>query len=337
MPKENHILSCDWGTSSLRLRLVDLSNNNIIAEKNSAEGIAKTFEAWKNSNGEGRVEFYLAQVKTLIGIISIEKKIDLTGIPVVISGMASSSIGMYELPYAELPFALDGANALVHNFPGTDSFPYPSMLISGVRNDRNVMRGEETQLIGMADMVNLPPGSKEAIFIFPGTHSKHVYVSNGELQNFDTYITGELFNLLGTHSILKDSIDTTALAEITQDNKEAFISGLQESVASGIMKSLFTVRTNDLFKRFDKKQNAHYLSGLLIGEELKIISAKTDATVVLCSASNLSSFYTTALETMNLPGSAIIIDPDVMDIASVLGQIKIFRYNPSFTLGATLA
>jgi 2-dehydro-3-deoxygalactonokinase len=330
MVKENYILSCDWGTSSLRLRLVDLRDNSILTEKISPEGIAKTFEDWKKDADIPRENFFRRHLKKIIDTICLEQGIDLTGVPLVISGMASSSIGMCELPYAELPFALNGENSLVRNFKATNEFPYPSMLISGVRSEQNVMRGEETQLVGMAETVTIPEEYSEGIFIFPGTHSKHVYISKGEMRNFETFMTGELFEVMSRHSILKDSVDTNALSEINLSNKVAFKAGVHASADAGIMKTLFTVRTNLLFNKYGKKQNAHYLSGLLIGAELVALSGKKDAAIILCSGSNLFSFYTLGIEALNLARRTIPVPANVIDRSSVIGQLKILRHNKPF-------
>ena len=325
-----HLLCCDWGTSSLRLRLIDQQDGKVLGEHLAGEGIAAVFDAWKNDGNKiSKEDFFRQYLKKIIEAMSLQTKLDLTDVHLIISGMASSSIGMHQLPYAVLPFALDGKNALVKTICADEQFPYNTTLISGVRNDHNAMRGEETQLIGLADLVNIPAAAKEAIFIFPGTHSKHVYLQQGQLVNFETYMTGELFHLMSTHSILKDSIDVSSLDELSTENKEAFELGLTESADNGIMKSLFTVRTNLLFQRLNKKQNTHYLSGVLIGAELQPLIEKKDSVLILCSGSNLYSFYTKAIEAMGLMGSTIVVPGEVIDKAYVIGQMKIFKHNLS--------
>src|ERR1700688_388126 len=98
-----HFLSCDWGTSSFRIRLVDAKNGNVIIEEISNQGIAGTSNVWCNSGDlseEKKVSFYLNVIQQHIK--KIEEKIShsLDGVKVIISGMASSSIGFIDIPYS---------------------------------------------------------------------------------------------------------------------------------------------------------------------------------------------------------------------------------------------
>jgi 2-dehydro-3-deoxygalactonokinase len=77
---------------------------------------------------------------------------------------------MIELPYAMLPFSMDGSGLVVHTLSAVTDFEHPVFIISGARDENDVMRGEETQLIGASQAVS----QQEQLFIFPGTHSKHV-------------------------------------------------------------------------------------------------------------------------------------------------------------------
>ena len=325
---ENHILSCDWGTSSFRLRLVDLHDDNIIAEQASAQGVAVTFDEWENKGrATAKDIFFRQQLKKEIETLAQKVQVDLAGIVTIVSGMASSSIGMHELPYAALPFALSGSDAIVQTWNPSEEFPHKLLLISGVRSGQNAMRGEETQLIGLSELVELPQNANEAIFIFPGTHSKHIYVRSSQLINVATYMTGELFHLMATQSILKDSVELSSLSDEIENNKEAFLLGVREAGTEGIMKSLFTVRTNQLFNRLDKKENTHYLSGLLIGAELNHLAGEKNSTLVLCSGYNLNSFYTLALEELGLSSRTITVPAPLIEKASIMGQIKIYKHN----------
>src|SRR5205085_11075608 len=119
-------------------------------------------------------------------------------------GMASSSIGMKELPYADLPFLLDGHSAYSEWINGGPVIANPILLISGVQHAGDVMRGEETQLTGVSSMTDAPDG--DMLYIFPGTHSKHITVINNRITYFSTFMTGEVFDLLVKHSILSQAV-----------------------------------------------------------------------------------------------------------------------------------
>ncbi|RYG00477.1 MAG: hypothetical protein EOO02_14790, partial [Chitinophagaceae bacterium] len=101
------IISCDWGTTNLRLRLVELQNLQILATVSSSLGIAETHSQWKHKGGD-REQFYLQELTREIGLLETEVGYNLHGVPVFLSGMASSTLGIRELPYAKLPFDING-------------------------------------------------------------------------------------------------------------------------------------------------------------------------------------------------------------------------------------
>src|SRR6188768_255717 len=110
---ENYLLGCDWGTSSFRLGLYSLVSGEFIDEIQSPDGISGIHRNWQSGNYEpkGITKNRLFHEKLLMQIKSLSKKtaIDLENTPVLISGMASSSIGIEDVPYADLPFRLDGS------------------------------------------------------------------------------------------------------------------------------------------------------------------------------------------------------------------------------------
>src|SRR5215216_1214665 len=99
-------LSCDWGVSSFRLRVVETRSLTIIAEEKSDHGIAMSFELWKQSEKKEklRLAFYFDVIREHIKILERKSGTSLDKLPLIVSGMASSSIGMINLPYKELPF-----------------------------------------------------------------------------------------------------------------------------------------------------------------------------------------------------------------------------------------
>ena len=308
---------------------MNTSDYQSLSEIRSQTGIAGIFTGWKTvgeAQGISRDQFFRQQLKKQIDRLAEKVSISLINIPVVISGMASSSIGMEEIPYATLPFAVDGSQASARHFEAQADFPHDILLIAGVSSDQDVMRGEETQLIGLIAQLHLSgEKTQEAICIFPGTHSKHMYIQNGQLVNFDTYMTGELFAIMAQQSILKDSVDMSSLTHLTESDKDAFRRGVRQAGTSNLLNSLFTVRTNQLFDKFSKKQNALYLSGLLIGTELHPLLQQANRSLVLCSGSNLSVFYEMALAELNLLHRTITIPSDVIDRVASIGQIILFQ------------
>jgi len=219
-----NFLSCDWGTSFFRLRYVQAPGLKFESVER-AEGIAATFEAWKTKKEKEkeseRFLFFRNVIVKHIRFLEKKVKTSLDAVPLVISGMASSSIGMLEIPYKECPFKADGSDLRVVNIKATKDFNHETFIISGIKTKDDVLRGEETQLIGCNQgKVN------DGLYIFPGTHSKHVLVKKGIAVSFKTYMTGEFFELLSQKSILSASIRNNGKLS-GKENKLAFAEGVK--------------------------------------------------------------------------------------------------------------
>ena len=324
------MISCDWGTSAFRLRVVEPAGAagigsgatgpgtgtgaepaaRIVASIQSNNGIASTYADWKRSGlpEEHRMDFYRAILKIALDDLQREHSIDLRGATLILSGMASSSFGMLELPYHPLPFSLSGEDLEPAMLPATADFPHAIILVPGVRSADDVMRGEETQLIGCA------PPPTERLFIFPGTHSKHIVVRGDQAVAFKTFMTGEVFGLLSKQSVLAASVEESVFSFF------AFWAGIDAAKHSGILHSAFSVRTNELLGQFPKAHNYHYLSGLLIGEELKDLPKQP---VTLVAVAPMLRSYELALKRLGFEDIEIID----ADEALVDGHCRLFaRY-----------
>ncbi len=308
-------ISCDWGTTSFRLRLIEAATKNILAETKSAQGIAATYALCKEQPGTGRILFYTNFILQQIVVLEQQYGYSLDNITILISGMASATIGMVELPYKVIPFQIMEAGLYTQIIPATPQCRHTIILISGVRSANDAMRGEETMMAGCT----IEEVAGEQLFIFPGTHSKHLVVQNGILKDLKTYMTGEIFNLLSSKSILAASVEAD---DLSPQMNEAFIKGVKETIDSNILNALFHVRTNLLFGLAGKKENYHQLSGLLIGEELKAVSTGNYAIVTIVSTGNLLTLYTKALAALNFKGKLQYQDADA---ALVNGQALVFN------------
>ncbi|QEC52851.1 2-dehydro-3-deoxygalactonokinase [Anseongella ginsenosidimutans] len=333
-PPEKYLLSCDWGTTSFRLRLLNQSDGRVMTQLTAAEGVAAVYSRWKEQGSVDRLEFYCEVLKTYLAILSKDVSFSLNGIPMVISGMASSSIGMKELPYAALPFLLDCSNTICEKLESPGGIPHDILLVSGVKSSQDVMRGEETQLLGLAGsfpvgetgMIREAAASREgAVFIFPGTHSKHIRVKAGAIVDFDTFITGEMFQLLTRHSILKETLEKPESEKMTAGNLNAFLAGVRHPGVTNLLQSIFSARTNYLFEKLDKAGNFCFLSGLLIGAELESLRERKTGAVILCGGSNVSAFYEPALRELKLPVKTLIVSPGLADNAASFGHLLLFQ------------
>ena len=292
MPK---FISCDWGTSTLRLRTIDMDKMSVLAEALSSQGISGTFDLWKQSGKKEAERLFFYQSILAGQIEKLEGQLDfsLQDVPLIISGMASSNIGMLELSYKEVPFSADGHDVYIETIEATDDFKHLILMISGAKTPNDVMRGEETQLIGC-----LIDDKEDQLFIFPGTHSKHVMVKNGKVQDFKTYMTGEFFELLSKKSIISNAVEeNTTLSN--DDILKSFEKGVADSLHSNILHGSFLVRTNYLFEKLSKEENYCYLSGLLIGTELNVI-INISMPITVVSDGSLMKFYSAALRKLGV-------------------------------------
>jgi 2-dehydro-3-deoxygalactonokinase len=305
-------ISCDWGTSNLRLRLVDRDSRSVLNEIETDEGIASVHQSWKIAPaGTDRYFYYLSVLKKHIGQWQDEDGFSPKNMTIVISGMASSTIGIAELEYTPMPMPANGSKLLVKKIDSSISFPFPVFIVSGACASADVMRGEETLLAGCDTL----PGKTE-LFLFPGTHSKHVMVTDGIANSVATYMTGEFFALLSRQSILSASVQEPE----GDDDTVFFGKGIIEGSEMNLLNSVFRVRVNHLFKKATAGENFHYLSGLLIGAEMKAVKEKGIDLITVVAGDALLNKYLAGLGLL-VPGK--IINQLDAGIALVNGHCKI--------------
>ncbi len=323
----DHFINCDWGTSHFRLRLVDRSAV-VLHESRSEEGTARLAAHLTEAT---RADAFRATLGQNLERLAVQAGWDLSPLPVLVSGMASSSIGWHDVPYAQLPFDLDGRSLIWHDAgPLNVRHTAGVYLLSGVRSDRDVMRGEETEAIGLARLPGVRDLLAEAVLLLPGTHAKHLYVVQGQIVDFQTYMTGELFELLSRQSSLQHSTGRNlegATQSISLDGSLVgpFCEGVDEGAHRPLPAALFQVRTRQLLHGGSPTANAAYLSGLLIGAELASLAHRWPASmpIVLAGGHRLHEPYRTALHVLGLEARTTAIAPDDVDRLSALGQATV--------------
>lgn len=164
----------------------------------------------------------------------------------------------------------------------------------------DVMRGEETQILGALEHLQMHDG----LLVLPGTHSKWVRVQGGKIQSFSTFMTGEIYALLRQHSVLARTLPADA-GEIEID-WTAFDQGVAiAETAQSLLQSAFSVRTLSLFERLPAASRPSYLSGLVIGEEIRAQRLLVNSSVVLVGAEGLTQRYQRALQTRLARAAAV--------------------------------
>ncbi|MCC8536565.1 2-dehydro-3-deoxygalactonokinase [Xanthomonas axonopodis pv. poinsettiicola] len=264
------MIAIDWGTSSLRAYLLDASGA-ALDQRRGSDGILAC---------QGRFADVLSAL------------IDGWEGPALLSGMIGSRNGWVEQAYLPCPTDTATLAAAMRRYddllPGRTLWFVPGVSTGERTGVPDVMRGEETQLVGL--LAGL--GQGDHVACLPGTHSKWATLANGQLTDFATVMTGELYAVLCQHSILGKLIPD-AHAEL---DAPAFLLGIERSAEpGGLSHHLFGTRTLGLFDRLSPAALPSYLSGLLIGHELREHRG-THATVHLVGSPALAQRYALALQ-----------------------------------------
>ncbi len=271
-------VAVDWGTTRLRAWLLD-GSGRIVERRDSADGMGRLAQD----------EFEPALL-ALVGDALPEGR----STPVVVCGMAGARQGWAEAPYARVP--CKPPSAAEARLVGTGDPRLRVRILPGVRQDHpaDVMRGEETQIAGF---LALNPGY-DGVICLPGTHTKWAHVSAGEIVSFRTFMTGELFALLATQSVLRHSVPSDGW----EDEAFAEAVDLVMSRPERLAADLFGLRAESLLHDLDGASARARLSGLLIGAELA--AAKPywlGREVALLGASAVSAPYRAALMAQAVP------------------------------------
>jgi 2-dehydro-3-deoxygalactonokinase len=203
--------------------------------------------------------------------------------PVLMCGMIGSRQGWVEAPYVAVPAGLAAIAAALVPVPGAARI----WIVPGVSQDPpDVMRGEETQILGVAATL----GQGRHVLCLPGTHSKWAVLEDGQVVGFRTAMTGEVFALMRTQSILAPLV-----AEGAGDDADAFDAGIDRARdEGGLLHHLFGLRAAVLLGRLAPAALPSMLSGLLIGHEIAELSAEAP-TVRLVGGAALTGRYARAL------------------------------------------
>ena len=263
------LIALDWGTSSLRGALL-ANDGRVLKERSFARGILTVEKGGFAAVFESCFGDWM-QPGTLC----------------LIAGMAGSQQGWAEAPYCPCPAGFaDIAAQLVWVEPKRIA------IVPGLSIDKDdipdVMRGEETQVFGALQLLGLA----DARLVLPGTHSKWVTVTNHRITNFSTWMTGEFYSLLRQHSLLARTLPLQDSAHVPQ----AFEQGVRTALlAKSLLTTAFSVRALTLFDRMPAVAMPSYLSGLVIGEELRCQNLKNSDTLILIGAPELCTRYQQAL------------------------------------------
>ncbi len=281
---ESRLVALDWGTTSLRAhRLAD--GGVAIETRQLPLGVAAIARAAAGPYGDAPEDATAAFQRAFDQACGDWLRRQ-PGIPVIACGMVGSAQGWREVPYLDLPASADSiapgltllavSGATLHIVPG---------LIERGRLP-NVMRGEETQIVGAIEETAGP--GERTLVVLPGTHSKWAQVRGRAIVHFDSFMTGEVYEALAAHTILATTIrrpvsETPPRAGApglpagpsngTSWDVESFDRGVQVARSpegrAGVLSTIFSTRVLAVTRELSGEAQAEYLSGLLIGHEVR--------------------------------------------------------------------
>ena len=287
------LLAVDWGTTNRRVYALDAAGA-VLATERDDRGILAV--------GRDGFAAEAAAIRERFG-----------DLPMLCAGMVGSVSGWAEAAYRPCPAGLgDLAGAL------TWVEPHRTVIVPGVcfADDAraDVMRGEEVQLLG-AIAAGLAPA--DALLCQPGTHCKWAWMADGRIASFRTTMTGELFAHLRKHSLLADFMTGE------MSDGDAFRAGLDASANRTLLGDLFGARASVLTGRRDRRDVAAYVSGLLIGSDVREQGIGDGETVHLLADPALGALYSTAIEATG--GRAVLVDSHDAFIAGITRLWRLIR------------
>jgi 2-dehydro-3-deoxygalactonokinase len=303
-PDSTALIAIDWGTTSARAYRI-AAGGTVRDTRSASLGIG--------SLNDGR---FAAALETLLGDWRH------AGIPRIACGMIGSRQGWVEAPYVECPVDLASLGRALTATPGGELRIVPGARCVDGAGVPDVMRGEETQLAGA-----IRSDERQLLAVLPGTHSKWAVVDRGRLVAFATFMTGELYAVLLAHSILgrmagKGSGEATT----------AFDRGVQRGCdGAGLAHAIFGARTLALANELAADEVGDWLSGVLIGDEIRAARGwarehRIDgAAVRVIGEGSLVARYVRALEALGMhagPGPAAAAATGLYRIAEHAGLLS---------------
>ncbi len=288
------MIAVDWGTSNFRAFRIN-AEGAVVARCSSPQGILRVDEGNFEAALRAEVGAWLQEGENHI----------------LLCGMIGSRQGWVEAKYLRCPVGIEELAATVIQVPffGADVLLVAGVMGSGAANVPELMRGEETAAMGIPDDC-----AGAGLVCLPGTHSKWIQLSDRKIVSFTTSMTGEVYSALCKCTILERTMTGGAVTEET-----AFRDGVSRSADSGgLLHHLFGVRTRVLMGQLREEASASYLSGLLIGHEVRATMPR-GARIVLVGAAQLCGLYAQAIEACG--GKAMLAQED----AAALGLAAIGR------------
>jgi 2-dehydro-3-deoxygalactonokinase len=267
-------LIVDWGTTNFRAFAMS-QDHELIETKELAMGLLQVKDRDFSGSLESVLKEWIEHYRVL---------------PIYMAGMVGSMKGWVNVDYAQAPTSPNDLIQKSHRFTlpwGPQATIIPGVCYNYDNDKFDVMRGEEVQVFGLSAMID----STDFCTVLPGTHSKHINIVNGQISSFSSHLTGEMYDVLSKHSLLGKDLPKSC------NDEAAFLKGVADGQDGEFTNRIFLAWTNRLFGKLQTEQIPDYLSGLLIGFELRRLSSKH---IYIVGGSSLSKRYQTAAKALQV-------------------------------------
>jgi 2-dehydro-3-deoxygalactonokinase len=290
------LIGLDWGSTNLRA-FAFAADGSVTARRHSDAG-ALTLS--------GTAAFDAA-LTALVGDWALAN----ADVPMVACGMVGARSGWQEAPYVET--GADAA-ALAGGVVRVDTALGRTLaIIPGMKSDEpDVMRGEETQLIGA--------GVSDGIVVLPGTHCKWVRMADGRVDSFASFFTGEMHAMIRDHS----SVGKAITSKPDLHDRASFDMGIAyaRAGAASWLHDLFVLRASVVTGQKSEAAVSTVLAGWLLGCEFAAALAMYPQTrgIVTIASESLVPWYQSAARAF-----AIAFDALNAEAATTNGLWRIAR------------
>jgi len=308
----NTYITIDGGTSSTRVNF--LKNGEILDTVKLDIGARACI---------GNRKEYECKIKSAIDEIILRNKV--SGVErILASGMITSEFGLCNLPHINAPAGINEFHKAMYQTVINEISDIPFVFMRGVKldgkdiDDCDMMRGEETELIGI-----MQEKYGTCIYVLPGSHSKIIKTDrHGRIISFSTTLTGEMIASLSQGTILKDAVDLSVTKKI---HGEYLMKGYDYTVSAGINKALFKVRIlKNIFNCSNEEVYSFFIGIVLCQEILNIVNEDAE-TVVLGGKEQIKKAMALILKEKTNK-NIIELDEKTVDYSTSIGMVKIYEH-----------
>lgn len=245
---------------------------------------------------------------------------------IIMSGMISSEFGVKAVSHVPVPAGIEEIRGGAYFGVIDEISPIPCCVIGGVRcfgdtlETSDVMRGEETELIGIMDKRS--GDFNGGLFVLPGSHSKLISVDGaGRIKGFSTMLTGEMIAALSKSTILQSSVDLGS----GEPPIDSLIHGYQYAVARGVNEALFKTRVLHSFIGKDKEYVYGFFMGAVLSGEITRICSLAEGRVIIGGRAQIRGAMARLLREVS-DKEIIELGDDEVGECVALGAVKIYEY-----------